>query len=87
LGRVVLGGFLQSLNGGISLLVKLLEVGLGVPDAVVEVAREGIADAVDTVYGQMKQYKEVLLYRLTLQVRQQRQFPPPHPSSSIQLLK
>lgn len=87
MGGVILGGFLQSLNGGISLLVKLLEVGLGVPDAVVEVAREGIADAVDAVGDQMKQYKEVLSNRLTLRVRQQRRSPPLHPSSSIQLLK
>jgi hypothetical protein len=48
--RVVLCGFLQSLDGCVALLVELLEVSVGVANAVVEVARERVADAVDAVY-------------------------------------
>jgi hypothetical protein len=49
LRRVVFCGFLKSLDGCVALLVELLEVGVGVADAVVEVACERVADAVDTV--------------------------------------
>ena len=47
LGRVVLSGFLEALDGSVAFLVQLLEIGLGVADAVVEVAHERVADAVD----------------------------------------
>lgn len=52
LGRVVLGGLLQPVDRSITLLVELPEVGVSVGDAVVEVARERVADEVDTAQGQ-----------------------------------
>jgi hypothetical protein len=48
LRRVVLCSFLEALDGSVALLVQLFDVGFGVGDAVVKVARERIADAVDT---------------------------------------
>lgn len=48
LGRVVLGGFLEALNGSVAFLVQLLEVDLGVANAVVEVAHERVTDAVES---------------------------------------
>jgi len=47
LGRVVLCGLLQALDGRVALLVQFLEVDLSVANAVVEVAHERIAQAVD----------------------------------------
>ena len=47
LGRVVLRGLLEALNGSVAFLIQLLEVGLSVADAVVEVAHERIAEAID----------------------------------------
>ena len=47
LGRVVLGGLLEALDGSVAFLVQLLEVGFSVADAVVEVAHERVAEAVD----------------------------------------
>jgi hypothetical protein len=80
--RVVLGGFLQPLNGGISLLVQLLEEVVGVSDAVVEVARKRIADAVDAANGQKMYREEDSLSELTAQVHQQQQFLRRFPSSA-----
>ena len=48
LGRVVLGCFLQALDGSVAFLVQLLEVDLGVANAVVEVAHERVTDAVES---------------------------------------
>jgi hypothetical protein len=45
--RVVFGSFLQPLDGSVAVLVELLEELLRVRDAVVEVARERVADTVD----------------------------------------
>lgn len=53
LGRVVLGGFFQLLNGDVALLVEPLEVRVGLGDAVVEEACERIADKVDAATGQL----------------------------------
>jgi len=47
LSRVVFGGLFQPVDGGIALLVELGNVGVGVREAVVEVARKRIADKVD----------------------------------------
>jgi hypothetical protein len=46
--RVVLGSFFQSLDGSVAFFIKLLQIVLGVADAVVEVAHERVAHAVDT---------------------------------------
>lgn len=54
LGGVVLCGFLQSVDCRIALLVQLANVGVGVGDAVVEVARERIANEVDAAKGQYR---------------------------------
>ena len=48
LGRVVLGCFLQALDGSVAFLVQLLKVDLGIANAVVEVAHERVTDAVES---------------------------------------
>lgn len=48
LGRVVLGGFLQALDGSVAFLVQLLEVDVGIANAVVKVAHERVTDAVES---------------------------------------
>lgn len=56
--RVVLGGLLQPLDGGIAVLVEFLEEVVRVPDAVIEVARERVANAVDTANGKKSFHQE-----------------------------
>lgn len=80
--RVVLGSFLQSFNGGIPLLVEFLEEVVGVPDAVVEVARERVADAVDAANSQDVYEDGNSSSGLTAQVHQQQQSLRQFPSSA-----